>query len=73
LKAVLDTCILKLASLPNPNNPAALSALAIDADYLVTVNTTRGHFDQPAYGRSRVVTPGTFVNLPAVQPILRKL
>jgi len=48
-------------------------ALAIDADYLVTVNTARGHFDQPAYGRSRVVTPGTFVNLPAVQPMLRKL
>jgi predicted nucleic acid-binding protein len=135
LKAVLDTCILKLVSLPNPNNPAALivklcwdgllecwaspamqeeysavladqpellalvqdrfhvcyplveldcvkhepdnrfveCALAIDADYLVTVNIARGHFDQPAYGRSRVVTPGTFVNLTAVQPMLRKL
>jgi hypothetical protein len=24
LKAVLDTCILELATFPNPNNPAAL-------------------------------------------------
>jgi predicted nucleic acid-binding protein len=134
LKAVLDTCVLKLASLPNPNNPAALivklcwdgllecwaspaiqeeysvvladepellalvqdrfrvcyplleldcvkhqpdnrlveCAVAICADYLVTVNTARGHFDQPAYGRTRVVTPGAFLNLPEVQPLLRK-
>jgi predicted nucleic acid-binding protein len=56
-----------------PDNRFVECALAIDADYLVTVNTARGHFDQPAYGRSRVVTPGTFVNLPAVQPMLRKL
>ncbi|MBM3883251.1 MAG: PIN domain-containing protein [Verrucomicrobia bacterium] len=135
MKAVLDTCILKLASLPNPHNPTALivklcwdgllecwaspamqeeysvvladepellalvqdrfqvcyplveldcvkhepdnrfveCALAIDADYLVTVNTARGHFDKPAYGRTRVVTPGAFLNLPDVQRLLRKV
>jgi predicted nucleic acid-binding protein len=135
LKAVLDTCVLKLASLPNPDNPAALivrlcwdglldcwaapaiqeeysvvladepellavvqdrfqvcyplvefdcikhepdnrfveCALAIDADYLVTVNTARGHFDKPTYGRTRVLTPGAFLNRPDVQRLLRQL
>ena len=56
-----------------PDNRFVECALAIDADYLVTVNTARGHFDQPAYGGTRVVTPGVFVNLPAVQQALRKL
>ena len=133
MKAVLDTCVLKLATLPNPNNASALivklcwdgllecwaspamleeyavvlayepellalvqdnfqvcyplvqldcinhepdnrfveCALAIDADYLVTVNTARGHFDQRAYGQTIVVTPGAFLNLPGVQRLLR--
>lgn len=135
MKAVLDTCILKLASLPNPDSPSALivklcwegllecwaspamleeysvvladepellalaqdrfrvcyslvtldcikhepdnrfveCALAIDADYLVTVNIGRGHFDKPAYGRTRIVTPGAFLNLPDVQRLLRNI
>jgi len=135
LKAVLDTCILRLATFPNPNNPAALvlklaveglvecwvsppileeyiavladepevlglvhehfelcyplveldyiqhepdnrfveCALAVNADWLVTVNTARGHFDRKAYGTTRVVTPGAFVNLPEIQPLLSRL
>lgn len=135
MKAVLDTCILKLASLPNPHNPAALivklcwrgllecwaspamqeeysvvladepellalvqdrfrvcyplveldcvkhepdnrfveCALATDADFLVTVNTARGHVDKPSYGRARVLTPGDFLNLPEVRRLLRQL
>lgn len=135
MKAVHDTCILKLATLPNADNPAALivslfaggllecwafpaileeysfvlaaepevlalvqariqlcyplveldyiqhepdnrfveCALAISADYLVTVNTACGHFDQASYGRTRVTTPGAFVNLPAVKQMLRRL
>ena len=134
MKAILDTCILKLATLPNPDNPSALivklcwvgrlecwaspamleeysvvladepellgliqshfqicyplvqlncirhepdnrfveSALAVEADYLLTVNTAPGHFDQPAYGRARVRTPGAFVNLPAVRRWLER-
>ena len=50
-----------------PDNRFIECALAVDADYLVTVNTARGHFDQKTYGTTRVVTPGAFVNLPAVQ------
>lgn len=132
---VLDTCILKLATFPRSDNPAALivelvlrgsleawaspamleeyadvladdadffaelvphlrlcfpltplaiirhepdnrfieCALAVQAEYLVTVNTARGHFDRRSYGPTRNVTPGTFVNLPAVQPLIRAL
>ncbi|MBI3416558.1 MAG: PIN domain-containing protein [Verrucomicrobia bacterium] len=134
MKVVLDTCILKLATLPNEDNPAALilalatrgrfewwaspaildeygavlasdpevlalvqdgaqlchplsvlsiirhepdnrfveCALAVDADFLITVNTARGHFDRRHYGATRVVTPGEFVNLSTVQRILEQ-
>lgn len=132
VKLVLDTCVLKLATFPRPDNPSALivrlgwagvvecwaspaileeysivlasepellalihdqfevcypltvvdyvrhepdnrfveCALAVAADFLVTVNTARGHFDQKHYGPTRVVTPGEFVNLQIVQPII---
>ena len=134
MKVVLDTCVLKLATLPNPVNPAALlvelffagdlqawaspamieeyqevlsshpevlqrilsrlelcyplteldvirhkpdnrfleCALAVPVNFIVTVNTARGHFDQPDYQGVRVVTPGVFVNLPAIQRLLQK-
>jgi predicted nucleic acid-binding protein len=55
-----------------PDNRFVECALAIDADYLVTVNTARGHFDKPAYGRTRVLTPGAFLNLPEVRRLLRQ-
>lgn len=133
MKAVLDTCVLKLATLPNANNAAALivalaarkrielwaspamldeyaavlseepdllaliqgliqpcyplsplrvirhepdnrfveCALAVSADYLITVNTARGHFDRKHYGATKVVTPGAFLGLAAVQAMLR--
>ena len=132
---VLDTCILKLATFPRPDNPAALvvelalrglaatwatpamleeysevlggepeflaallpqmqicfplthlsvirhspdnrfleCALAVQADFLITVNTARGHFDQPCYEHTRVCTPGVFANLPETQPLIRQL
>jgi predicted nucleic acid-binding protein len=135
LRAVLDTCVLKLATFPRRNNPAALAAtlgfrgclewwaspaileeyaavladepaileqvylciqlcwplttlaiirhepdnrflecaLACHADYLITVNTARGHFDQPSYGSVRVMTPGQFVNSAAVVPLIQRL
>lgn len=50
-----------------PDNRFIECALAVEADYLVTVNTAHGHFDQRAYGTTRVVTPGAFVALPVVQ------
>ncbi len=135
LKVVLDTCVLKLATLPNSINPAALivelclaekihawaspamieeyqevlaghpgllqrivsavqpcypltelavirhtpdnrfleCALAVPVDCLVTVNTARGHFDQPDYQGMKVLTPGAFVNLPVMQKLVLKL
>jgi predicted nucleic acid-binding protein len=135
LKLILDTCVLKLATFPKPDNPAALilklglarmvecwvspaileeyatvlatspellalvcdsfevchpltemnlirhepdnrfveCAFAVSADFLVTVNTARGHFDQKHYGATRVVTPGEFLNLSVVQPLLGKI
>jgi predicted nucleic acid-binding protein len=134
LKVILDTCVLKLASLPNPVNAAALivelclaekihtwassamieeyqevlaahprllqrivsalepcypltelevirhapdnrfleCALAVSADFIITVNTARGHFDQPEYQGVKVLPPGAFVNLPVVQKLVQK-
>ena len=134
LKIVLDTCVLKLATLSNPVNPSALivelflagdmeawaspamieeyqevlddspellqrilsklelcyplteldvirhkpdnrfleSALAVAADFIVTVNTARGHFEKPSYQGVRVVTPGAFLNLPAIRKLVQK-
>jgi predicted nucleic acid-binding protein len=134
LKVVVDTCVLKLATLPNPVNPAALivelcltemihawaspamieeyqevlvehpdllqrivsavepcyplteldvirhtpdnrfleCALAVPVDFIVTVNTARGHFDQPNYQGVQVLTPGIFMNLPVVQKLVQK-
>ena len=134
LKVVLDTCVLKLATLPNPVNPAALivelclagvlnawaspamigeyqevlaehreflqcvvsavelcypltelevirhkpdnrfleCALAVPADFIITVNTARGHFDQADYQGVHVATPGGFLKLPAVQKLAQK-
>lgn len=135
LRLVLDTCVLKLATLPNPANKSAAvvelcmrkaitayvtpdmlgeyqrvlsdcpllleqiqehfhlclplfsataiehepdnrvleCALACEADYLITVNTARGHFDREFYGNVRVVTPGEFLQLSEVQTLLRGL
>ncbi len=56
-----------------PDNRFVECALAISADFLITVNTARGHFDQKRYGATRVVTPGEFLNLPVVQPLLEKI
>jgi predicted nucleic acid-binding protein len=131
LKVVLDTCILKLGTLPNPNNAAAAiyslvarglietwatpaildeysvvlndfpelvaeisesfsicypltelsiirhepdnrfieCALTVAADFLITVNTAPGHFDKDSYETTRVVTPGLFLNLPAIKKL----
>jgi predicted nucleic acid-binding protein len=135
LRVVLDTCVLKLATLPHPANKSAIvvelcsremitayvtpdtlgeyqrvlcdcpvlleeiqehfhlclplfsataiehepdnrfleCALACEADYLITVNTARGHFDRESYGNARVVTPGEFLQLSPVQALLRGL
>ena len=56
-----------------PDNRFLECALAVDSDYLITVNTARGHFDQTNYGRARVLTPDAFVNLPEVQKLLKHI
>lgn len=56
-----------------PDNRFIECALAVKADYLVTVNTARGHFDRKSYDAVQVVTPGVFANLDAVQPLIRRL
>lgn len=135
MRLVLDTCLLKLATLPNPANKAAFIwelcrqghcqifgspdtlgeyhrvlaahpafleeiqsvlglcfplftamaiehepdnrflevALAVQAHFLITVNTAHGHFDRELYEQVRVVTPGQFLNQPEVQSLLAKL
>ena len=56
-----------------PDNRFLECALAVESDFLLTINTARGHFDQPSYEGVRIMTPGAFVNLPAVQKLLRQL
>jgi len=53
-----------------PDNRFLEVALAVEADYLVTVNTARGHFDQKCYQDVRVVTPGEFLRLRDVLALL---
>jgi len=50
-----------------PDNRFLECALATGADFLVTVNTAPGHFEQKHYGSVCVVTPGEFVNLRQVR------
>ena len=56
-----------------PDNRFLECALAINADWLITVNTARGHFDRKVYGTTRVATPGAFINLPEIQPLIARL
>jgi predicted nucleic acid-binding protein len=56
-----------------PDNRFLECALAVSADFLITVNTARGHFDRKDYQGVRVVTPGEFLRLPAVRPLVARL
>jgi predicted nucleic acid-binding protein len=72
----LELCypLLQLTTISHePDNRFLECALAVGADFLITVNTKRGHFDRDNYGAVRVTTPGRFLNLPSVQPLLRRL
>lgn len=55
-----------------PDNRFLECALAVPVDFIITVNTARGHFDQANYQGVKVLTPGVFVNLPAAQKLARK-
>ena len=56
-----------------PDNRFIECALAVQADYLITVNTVPGHFEKKQYGKTRVMPPGLFVSMDCVQPLLRRL
>jgi predicted nucleic acid-binding protein len=56
-----------------PDNRILECALASQSDYLITVNTARGHFDRKSYGDVRIATPGVFLGFPSVKVLLRKL
>ena len=55
-----------------PDNRFLECALAVPVDFILTVNTARGHFDQAAYQSVRIATPGGFLMLPAVQKLVQK-
>jgi predicted nucleic acid-binding protein len=56
-----------------PDNRILECALASQSDYLITVNTARGHFDRKSYGDVRTATPGEFLGLSSVKALLRKM
>lgn len=56
-----------------PDNRFLECALVASADFIITVNTARGHFDQKKYQTVSVATPGEFLEWPEVKPLLRKL
>ena len=55
-----------------PDNRFLECALAVPVDCIITVNTARGHFDQSDFQGVKVLTPGAFLNLPAVQKLVQK-
>ena len=56
-----------------PDNRFLECALAADAEFIVTVNTARGHFDRKQYQAVTVARPGEFLNVPEVARLVRKL
>ena len=55
-----------------PDNRFLETALAVSADFIITVNIARGHFDKPDYQGVQVMTPGTFLNLSVVRKLVQK-
>ena len=56
-----------------PDNRFLECALAVSADFIVTVNTAPGHLDRKQYQSVGVLRPGEFLNLPEVGPLVKKL
>ena len=56
-----------------PDNRFLECAFAADADYVITVNTASGHFDQKQYQTVRIVTPGEFLNFDSVNKLVRRI
>lgn len=56
-----------------PDNRFLECALAVSAEFIITVNTAPGHFDRKRYQAVSVVRPGEFPNLPDVGRLVKKL
>lgn len=56
-----------------PDNRFVECAVSAAADFIITVNTAHGHFDQKEYQTAHVVTPREFLKLDEVQGLLPKL
>jgi predicted nucleic acid-binding protein len=56
-----------------PDNRFLECALAVSAEFIVTVNTAPGHFDRKQYQTTGVMRPGEFLNLPEVGRLVKKL
>ena len=54
-----------------PDNRFLECALAVSAEFIVTVNTAPGHFDRKQYQTTSVMRPGEFLNLPEVGRLVR--
>ena len=57
----------------NQTNRFLECAFAAAADYLITVNTARGHFDQNFYQTVSVVTPGELLNLDSIARLVLRM
>ena len=56
-----------------PDNRFLECAFAVNADFIVTVNTAPGHFDRKAFQSVGVVRPSEFLNLPEVGRLVKTL
>jgi predicted nucleic acid-binding protein len=56
-----------------PDNRFLECALAVSAEFIVTVNRAPGHFDRKQYQTTSVMRPGEFLNLPEVCRLVKKL
>lgn len=56
-----------------PDNRFLECAFAVTADFIVTVNTAPGHFDQKAFQSVGVARPGEFLNRPDVGRLVKRL
>ena len=56
-----------------PDNRFLECAFAAGTEFIVTVNTAPGHFDQKQYQSVRVATPGEFLNIPEIVRLVKKL
>ena len=56
-----------------PDNRFLECALVVGADFIVSVNTAKGHFDKTQYGSTRIATPGMFVRNKMVERLIKTL